>query len=207
MSGLSPWLLVPAAYIAGGVPFGLLLGRAWGHDVLAEGSGNIGATNVWRTCGPVPGAMAWTADVLKGLLPTLLAAHLAPGMATLKVAAGLAALLGHVCSPFLGFRGGKGVSTAWGLVLGLDPYAALPAVVVWVVLVRLTGFVSVGSLAGTLTTGVISTCRHDPIPVQTVIWLCAAVIWIRHRANLVRLWHGEELRPGHQTEPPKEPES
>jgi glycerol-3-phosphate acyltransferase PlsY len=205
------WLLAPAAYLFGGIPFGLILGRLRGVDVRSEGSQNIGATNVWRTCGPACGLLAFVLDVAKGYLPVILAQHLAPEAHLAHVVAGLAALGGHVCSPFLGFAGGKGVSTTLGVILALDPLAALIGLLVWALLLRLTGFVSIGSLAGSLSTAVVASGQQRPWSYQVAIWVAVILIWVKHRANIGRLLRGEELpvrkRSKQPPAPPSEPEA
>lgn len=187
-------LLLVLGYFIGSIPFGLLIGRACGVDVRSAGSGNIGATNVWRTCGKKAGLLAFGLDVAKGYAPTVLAMHLAPGQTWLHLLAGVAALCGHAFSPFLGFKGGKAVSTCLGVILALDPVAGLGGFALWGVLVKLTGYVSVGSLFGSAMAGVLTIVRHDPPAYQTAMWLAVALIWVRHRGNIQRLLAGTELR-------------
>lgn len=117
--------LVLLGYLAGSIPFSLLVARAWGADLRVAGSGNIGAANVWRTCGFTAFALAMSGDMLKGALPTV-AAHMLhlPPLAVVTV--GAAAMLGHARSLFLGFRGGKAVATGGGALLAMAPPVRSP---------------------------------------------------------------------------------
>ena len=126
--------LLVFAYLLGSLPIGLIVGKAVrGIDVREHGSGNIGATNVWRTLGPVWGSLVFALDVGKGLAPVLLAQRNAAHIAWLPVAAGLAAILGHNFSVFLKFKGGKGVATTLGVAFGLSWVAGLVGFGVWLV--------------------------------------------------------------------------
>src|SRR6187551_1962512 len=124
--------LIPVAYLIGCVPFGLIVGLARGVDPRKGGSGNIGATNLGRLLGGKFFVLVFTLDLLKGLLPTALAASLLHGRALTTVdfilwlLVGFAAILGHMFSIFLGFKGGKGVATSCGVLLGVFPYYTLP---------------------------------------------------------------------------------
>jgi glycerol-3-phosphate acyltransferase PlsY len=150
-------LLVPVAYLLGAIPFGLIVGRAKGVDPRTAGSGNIGATNVGRLLGRKFFALVFTLDLLKGLVPMLAAAAVLRGEAPdrrtylLWLAVGFAAILGHMFSVFIGFKGGKGVATSTGVLLGLWPYYTLPALVgagVWASRSRLWRYVSLASILG-----------------------------------------------------------
>ncbi len=208
--------LIPAAYLLGGVPFGLLIGRARGVDVRAAGSGNIGATNVGRLLGKRYFFLVLLLDALKAAVPAGIASILVhlntdfddrtPLLHALWLGTGVAALLGHIFSPFLRFRGGKGVATALGLVLGVFPYMTLPglvAIVVFVVVYRFTRYISAGSLAGAALfplSYLLFALRlgWDPFgrqwPLLAMVILVSALIIIRHRANIARLLSGTEMR-------------
>ena len=138
-------LLLAGAYLLGSIPTGLLLGKLYGIDVRKEGSGNIGATNLYRTVGRKVGVMTLAGDCLKGLLPVL-----AMKYSTLPVEyaawVGLAAFCGHVFSVFLKFRGGKGVATALGVFLALSPLAVAIALGVFIALMLIWRYVSLGSI-------------------------------------------------------------
>src|SRR6516164_8866789 len=138
--------LIVAAYLLGAVPFGYLVARARGVDILAQGSGNIGATNVGRVLGRRWGLLVFLLDFAKGALPVLgasLAASAVPELApgVLAVTAALAAFLGHLFPVYLGFRGGKGVATGVGVVAVLLPGIAVAVLLAWAALLVATRFV------------------------------------------------------------------
>lgn len=194
---------IAIAYLAGSFPTAYLAGRVRGIDVGASGSGNYGATNTFRNLGAGPAAIVLAVDVAKGLLPLLLVPRWlsAPGIPpiTHEVLLAVAAILGHVYSVFLRFRGGKGIGTAFGAYLALATGPTLVAALVWLVIVLVARIVSLASLAAAvvLLAGVLiesagSTDGDLPIVVLTVA-LVAFVFWT-HRANIGRLKRGEERR-------------
>ena len=195
---MSPWLLAPLAYVIGSVPTSLWVGRAvYGIDLRTRGSGNLGATNTFRVLGGRAAAPVLAADVAKGWVPTALLPQLAPGSAEIwPVVFGAAAILGHMFSFWVGFRGGKGVATSAGVFLALAPWALLVAFAVWVGAVLLTRIVSVGSILAALVLppAVLLTPHTGG---ATVLWFSVAlsvfVLWA-HRTNLRRLREGTESR-------------
>src|SRR5213083_2261075 len=145
---LMPIALFVAAYLCGSIPFGLLLGKLFGGmDVRKTGSGNIGATNVARSAGPVAGILTLLLDAAKSATPVWLARHYFPDHAALQVLAGLGALAGHCFPVWLKFRGGKGVATAAGVFLILSPLATLGAVLLFLAIVGSWRYVSLGSIS------------------------------------------------------------
>ena len=139
-------MLLVGAYLLGSVPTGLLLARSMGINIRECGSGNIGATNVYRTAGKKLGIMTLVGDCLKGLIPVLIAQAL--GLFPMWVAAvGLAAFLGHVYTVFLGFKGGKGVATALGVLLGTAPLAVLFGILVFAAVLYQWRYVSLASIS------------------------------------------------------------
>ncbi len=190
-------LLVLAAFVLGAVPFGYLIGRAAGVDVRRAGSGNIGAGNLLRSVGPFAALCTLLLDAGKGALPVAVGrwAGVTPeGMAAVVAAA----VLGHVYTPFLGFRGGKGVATALGgLAVGSPPTAAA-AVVVWLVTAGASRFASLGAVvAAVLLPAFAWWLDGRPAFVALAVALAALVVW-RHRGNMARLWRGTEPRIGHR---------
>ncbi|MEX2219320.1 MAG: glycerol-3-phosphate 1-O-acyltransferase PlsY [Phycisphaerales bacterium] len=214
-------LLIPAAFLCGSIPFALIIGRARGIDIRTFGSGNIGATNVGRALGWKYGLLCFALDVLKGFIPTfaagLLAGVIRPSLACPPidphdawpwVGVLAAAVLGHIFSPWVGFRGGKGVATGLGAMLGVYPYLTFPAVLcflVWYLVVKLSRYVSLASVvaaaalpllvyAWTLVPG---GGGRGPGPVDLAPFyavsavLALLVIW-RHRSNIRRLLDGTE---------------
>ena len=197
-------LALALGYLSGSTPFGLLIGKFNGIDIRRYGSGNIGATNVSRVVSRSWGSFCFAMDLLKGLIPVLLtiawteAGDAVRTWAPLFAAAG--AVCGHVWPFWLRFRGGKGVSTTVGAVVGLAPWSVLIALVGWVVVFKLTGYVSVASLgaAAILPISAFVMCAWVPIPVPTVVLLVllSALIVFRHRSNISRLRAGTENRFG-----------
>ncbi|MDD4951511.1 MAG: glycerol-3-phosphate 1-O-acyltransferase PlsY [Desulfovibrionaceae bacterium] len=185
-------ILWPAfAYLLGSVPFGLLVAKGFkGVDPRTEGSGNIGATNVARLCGATYGALALALDLLKGLVPVLLAKGPDAHWLLLSLTA-LAAILGHVFPIFLGFKGGKAVATTIGAFLALAPWAAVWSVVLCVAVIALSGYVSMGSLTLGLCLPLfcLFTGAAEYLPVALAVM---ALLFWRHKDNIRRLASGEE---------------
>jgi len=183
------------SYLSGAIPFGLLFSRMVGKDVREEGSGNIGATNVNRVLGKKLGILTLLCDVAKGFFPVFIASIVLPVGENWELfvgLCGLATVLGHMFPVYLGFKGGKGVATALGVFLFFSPWAIAFALVVFVAVVWISGFVSAGSLAAAgLIPLFILFCGGS---FSTV--LCSAVIailiWIKHSSNIGRLRRGEE---------------
>jgi glycerol-3-phosphate acyltransferase PlsY len=186
-------LLLICAYLLGSVPTGLLLARAMGVNIRETGSGNIGATNVYRTMGRKVGIMTLVGDCLKGLIPVLAAKWL--GLPDLWIAAiGLAAFLGHVYTIFLWFKGGKGVATALGVFLGTSPLSVLFAVVIFAVVLYKWRFVSLASIVAAALIPVIvwfADCKPELTIMSLVI---SAIVIFRHRENIARLRAGTESK-------------
>lgn len=187
-------LLVAAAYLLGSIPFGYAAGRLARVDLRATGSGNTGATNVYRSLGVWWAAPVILLDVLKGFLPAwLFPMWDGEALPYLAIVYGIAAVAGHVWSIFLRLQGGKGVATAAGVMLALAPIAAAIAMLVWVGLVLITGFVSVASLIAATLVPVLA--YFEEAPIETIVFALgiASFVWWTHRSNLVRLVRGEEL--------------
>lgn len=211
-------LIVPA-YVLGSVPFGLMVARTRGVDPRQAGSGNIGATNVGRLLGGKFFAVVFSLDLLKGLVPMIAAAGVLAAFngATsdyravdflLWLLVGFSAIFGHMFSLFLKFTGGKGVATSSGVILGLFPYytfAGLIAIGVWVVVFKMTRYVSVASMLGAVALVLayvgIALARGWPLvgeqwPLLFFACLVTAMIIYKHRGNLARLRAGTENRFG-----------
>lgn len=199
-------VLLIASYFLGSIPFGLLVGKAMrGVDIRQFGSGNIGATNVYRTLGPGPGIIVFAADVLKGLIPVLAAKELLPGISWLIVGVGMMAIFGHTLSPFLGFKGGKGVATSLGVGIGLVPVPALIAFGIWVVVLAGTRYVSVASMLACLSVPVMIWWMQGPMAYRVFGIFVAAYVIVKHRSNIARLMQGRENRFGRKPEPDGNP--
>lgn len=196
------WILLGAAYLAGATPTSYLVGR-WFHglDLRQHGSGNLGATNAFRVLGWKAALPVMLVDIAKGWLPTAVFPALdGAAAAEWALAYGVAAIVGHVFSVFVGFKGGKGVATSAGVFLALAPWAVLIGLLVWGVTVTLTRIVSLGSLLAAVVLPVAVYATNEP-PVE--IWLSlglAAFVIYAHRANIRRLVQGQENRFSRRTE-------
>ncbi|WP_374968691.1 glycerol-3-phosphate 1-O-acyltransferase PlsY [Terrabacter sp. BE26] len=188
--------LVVAAFLVGSVNPATIIARLLGKDLAASGSGNPGATNAGRVLGRKWGIVVGVLDVLKGLVPTFVAGHLFGAHAAYAV--GIAAVLGHIWSPFLKGRGGKGVATTLGAILGVHPWVALVVVVVFAVAVALTRWVAAGSIFGSLAMLVVAVLiwtGHAPGDVWTGLWLTAIglLVLARHKNNVIGWWRQRHL--------------
>ena len=197
---MNPWLIsLPLAYLLGSIPFGYLLVRAFRkQDIRSIGSGNIGATNVLRSGARGLGIATLVLDLLKAFVAVLIARHLAPADFELQTAAAVAAVLGHVFPVWLGFRGGKGVASALGAFLALTPRAALIALAVFLLVVALTRYVSLASIIAAAVmpiAGLMVAPVRSPGVVAGFVFLAALVI-VKHHANIRRLLAGTESRFG-----------
>jgi glycerol-3-phosphate acyltransferase PlsY len=191
-------LLFPLAYLLGSIPFGLILGKLFGGaDVRSTGSGNIGATNVARVAGPLPGILTLALDAGKGWLAVWLANRMTHGDAAVMVVCGIFALVGHCFPVWLRFRGGKGVATAAGIFAALCPEALLAALILFALVVWNWRFVSLGSLAAAasipLLVYLLWAPHFAPPPFLNLGTIAiAALVIYQHRGNIGRLARGEE---------------
>jgi len=197
-------LVAATGYVCGALPWGLWVGRWFrGIDIRTVGSGNLGATNVYRSLGPALGVLTLLLDVTKGAVPVALAPALLPAAAdpfTLeigRVVAGIAAVAGHVWTFLAGFKGGKGVATTVGVLLALSPAAFGIFVAVFVLTLAVTRYVSLGSTLGAIAF-VVALWRLQPAGVKSPAFvlgvaLALLIVW-RHRDNYARLARGEERR-------------
>jgi acyl phosphate:glycerol-3-phosphate acyltransferase len=191
---VSTALVVIAGYLAGSLPFGYWVVRLTrGKDIRRFGSGNIGATNVWRVYGIRYGLPVAVLDVAKGFVPALVGSLVAGELA--GALAGGAAMLGHWRPLFLGFaRGGKTVATAGGAFFGLAPLVGLAGAVVWVLVFLVTRYASVASMTAAVSLPVIAVAIGEPWPVTVFALGAAAAVLLLHRGNLRRLRAGTEPR-------------
>ena len=191
------WLA--CAYLAGSIPFGFLIGKMRGVDVRTVGSRNIGATNVFRTVGKKWGLLAFLCDFLKGFVPVLLAKRFG-GEAHLPLAVGLMTVVGHMFTCFMKFKGGKGVATGFGMLVGLLPWLVLTAFGIWAVTVWISHYISLGSClaAAFLAVGVwfpwLGSEGWRNLPLSIVVTLVALVAIYKHKSNIRRLVDGCENR-------------
>ena len=204
-SGALPLLLAWAlgGYLLGAVPFGLVLARIKGVDLRAVGSGNIGATNTMRALGRPLGVLAFLLDFFKGYLPVFLVAALGPTLGldssvrpSVELAAGTAAVCGHCFPIYLRFRGGKGVSTACGALVAIDPVIFLLGGAAWLLTLLLTRFVGLASIVMGLAFPILTHWRTEGEPAEYwigCVLLALLILW-RHRSNMSRMLAGQEPR-------------
>ncbi|GHF55168.1 glycerol-3-phosphate acyltransferase PlsY [Deinococcus metalli] len=183
------------SYLLGSIPAAAWVARARGVDIRTVGSGNSGATNVLRSVGRGPALAVAVFDILKGALAVVIARAL--GLDPLWSAlCGLAAVIGHNYSPFLGFRGGKGVATSFGTLAVIDPVVGACAFVLGIFTMWLTRFVSAGSIIAAVAAGLLVMVMQRPIWMTVIVLLLAGqLVWL-HRANITRLHEGTERRLG-----------
>lgn len=182
------------SYLIGSIPFGLLIAKTQGKDIRNLGSGNIGATNVLRCLGKPLGITCFILDVLKGFLPAFLFPTLGTGGATWGILFGAAAILGHNFPVFLKFKGGKGVATSAGVLLGAAPFAVVIGLLTWGIVFYLSGYVSLGSIIAALVvvlTGWVLLGQYGLLTALALTLLGGLTIW-RHRSNIQRLRNGTE---------------
>ncbi len=193
-------LWLAASYLIGAIPTSYLVGKWFrGIDLREHGSRNLGATNLYRTLGWKYAIPVGAFDVLKGTLPVLLFGPKAPEVPYFPIWCGVVAVIGHVFSIFVGFKGGKGVATAAGMIIGLAPLAFPVVLAVWVLVVWLTGYVSLGSILAALSfppaDWLLHPARRSALTVTFDVALAAFIIW-KHRQNIQRLLAGTENRFG-----------
>ena len=190
-------LAILAAYLLGAVPFGLLIAKSRGVDIRQVGSKNIGATNVLRSVGKPWGILTFACDALKGYLPSAWFPTLAGSAAGwLGMACALAAILGHNFPVYLRFKGGKGVATSAGAVLGLAPLAILIGLTLWTISFYAFRYVSLASIIGAITavtTGWIL-YRANGLLLPIALTVLGLLVILRHHANIKRLLNGTESR-------------
>jgi glycerol-3-phosphate acyltransferase PlsY len=205
-------ILIAASYLIGSISFARLIAKMHGKDLRQVGSGNLGATNLARACGKKWAYLCFGLDVLKGFAPCftakfiLISASVTPASLTLWLAVGTAAILGHIFPFYLKFRGGKGVATSFGVVLGIWPYYAIPGIicfVLWSVIVLTWRYISLGSIIAAavfplvmiILTAALKNWRFDTVwpLIAAAVILCVLVIFL-HRANIKRLLAGTEDR-------------
>lgn len=192
---MQTFLVILFAYLLGSVPVGVILARIKGADPRKVGSGNIGATNVMRAAGKTTGILTLVGDVLKGFLPVLIAKALNEPMIVIA-AVGLAAFLGHLFPVFLRFKGGKGVATALGVYLRLDPFAVLIAAMLFILVLLKWRFVSLGSLVGVAAMPIALYLLKGPDYFIYLALIVGILIFIKHKDNIRRLVEGTENKLG-----------
>lgn len=185
--------IIFVGYLLGSIPFGLIITRLAGMgDVRRIGSGNIGATNVLRTGSRKLAAATLLGDALKGTVAVFIGAMWGPGFA---IAAGFAAFIGHLFPIWLGFKGGKGVATYLGVLLGLSWKVALVFAVVWLAVAALTRYSSLAALLAAVATP-LALFWWGPTPVAWLFTAMSLIVFLKHHANIRRLLDGDESKIG-----------
>lgn len=205
---LSLFIIIVLSYLAGSVPTAIIVGRiVLKDDIRNHGSGNAGATNVFRVMGWKPALFVVLVDVGKGIAAVAWIARLGLDVVSMdfilvQILAGAAAIIGHIWTVFAGFRGGKGMGTAFGVLVSLAPWASLITLAVWVIIVFTVRIVSVGSMAaGLVFPAVLFVQRFlldESVPNALLILsvILCALVFFTHRSNIGRLMRGEENRFG-----------
>ena len=199
MENILVWVCwLGGAYLIGGIPFGSLIGKMRGVDVRTVGSKNIGATNVFRTVGKKWGLLAFFCDVMKGLIPTLIASSLFPHPSSIPLCVGIACVVGHMLTPYMKFKGGKGVATAFGMLIALLPATVGIAFAIFALTFACSNYISLGSCVAATSLAVMvwipfldHTGSRD-LPLCILVTLIAAFIVWKHRSNIGRFVRGEE---------------
>jgi acyl phosphate:glycerol-3-phosphate acyltransferase len=186
-------LMIIAGYFIGAIPFGVIVSRRFGVDILATGSGNPGATNVWRTVGPKAGAIVFILDMLKGCVPAAFG-RVYLHDPTWGLLLGFAAVAGHMLSPFIGFRGGKGIATAFGAGCGSVPAVALSAIAVFFLILAITRYVSLASIIAVGTAVLFGFLYKSGTVIIVALAGLEAFIVYKHRENIRRLLNGTERK-------------
>ncbi len=184
-----------ASFLTGSIPFGVLAARSRGVDIMSVGSGNTGTTNVWRTLGWKVGLPVFILDVLKGFAPTLVSANLL-GKPENGLLIGLLAVLGHSFSPWIGFKGGKGIASGLGVLLAAAPAAAGIAFGVFAIVLAITRYVSLASMIACVALLVAGFVQHLSPTFLIAFGAFTLFVFVRHRANIQRLMAGTENRIG-----------
>lgn len=187
------------AFLLGSIPFGFIVCRMKGVDIFSVGSGNIGATNVVRAVGPALGFLVFFLDVAKGLIPGLIAKSVLPDQTfglhvqTCSFIVGCVAIIGHMFSPWIRFKGGKGIATGLGAMLAAIPVTAALSLAVFIPVTAVSRYVSLGSILAALSTIPFSLfVSKDSIQVLPILILFNIVVIVKHRSNIVRIMNGTE---------------
>lgn len=189
---LSYIIVIFLSYVIGSIPSGLILGKTlWHVDLRQHGSKNIGATNAWRTLGKLPGFIVFVADLLKGMLGVYLGMMLV-GSSTAMIIGGIMAIIGHSLSLFLKFKGGKGVATGLGVLIMLMPSVSAIVFLVWLIVVLISKYVSLGSIIAAVLVPVCAFIMGLSFDFVVFGIVAAVFVIYRHKSNIIRLMNGTE---------------
>lgn len=188
--------IIIISYLLGSIPVGYIVGKLWGiDDIRKHGSGNTGATNVFRVLGPSAGITAAIFDIAKGVAAVMVARQLADPYIW-QIIGGFIAIAGHNWSFFLSFKGGKGVATSAGVLLALSPKVTIICLITWALVTFGLKYVSVGSMAAAVAAPISAIIFREPIEFIIFCFLAALAVIIRHKSNIERLKKGTESKVG-----------
>lgn len=189
-------MAVAISYLLGAIPFGFIVGRMQGIDIRSVGSGNIGATNVWRILGPKAGTLVFILDVFKGWAATYVSSLLVHDDHVAIAACGIVVVLGHTFSAFLKFKGGKGIATAFGAMLCMVPLVAISCFALWGVVLFFSRIISIASIAACISTPLFLYLLKAPPEYGTVVIFLSMIGLWKHLPNMRRLIEGTEPKMG-----------
>ena len=184
--------LLIIGYLSGSIPVGVIVGRLYGFDPRAVGSGNVGMTNVARAGGKAAAVVTFAGDMLKGWIPVMIARGVLGPFPSMLAAVGLAAFLGAIASVFLKFRGGRGVATSVGVWLGLAPAPIGIALLIFIAIIAISRIVSLASIGAAISLTPAAAALGCPRPYILLAIVMSALVLLRHRENIQRLLRGEE---------------
>jgi len=179
-------------YLIGSIPFGVIAGKLRKIDIRKVGSGNIGATNIYRTLGTAPAMAVFILDLLKGAIAVYIAQAMVPASPAVIVISGIAAVMGHMYPVYIGFKGGKGSATGLGVLLGIAPDLFIIAMIYVAAAIAATRYVSVTSIGGVLLLIVLMFTFHKPVEYSIAAVIVAILVIYKHVPNIKRLLSGTE---------------
>ncbi len=189
------FIVLVVAYFIGSIPFAFIIGKVNGVDIRKLGSGNVGATNVLRNLGKKWGIPCFICDFLKGMVPVLIATSVCSGNDLAPIMSVIGTVLGHVFTIFLRFKGGKGVATTAGALMGIAWYPVLIGLIIWFITLKLTGYVSLGSIIAAAVIPIIICIDKQFNSATNYLFIVMGILVIyRHKSNIHRLIKGEESK-------------
>ncbi len=193
---LQGFIAIAFAYLLGSIPFGLIVAKIWANiDIREHGSGNIGVSNVLRTAGVVPATIVFILDAGKGLVPVLLAKQIFANE-TIWLLVGLCAIIGHTWPIFLNFKGGRGVATTCGMLIGLSLKVILVLIAIWIITLVISRYISLASIFAAVALPICLVIFKFPISYFVLSLFLSSLVIYRHRPNIQRLLAGTEYRIG-----------
>lgn len=196
---MNNWLVIVLAYLFGSIPFGVLVGKITGVNIRQVGSGNIGATNMLRTVGKLPAIFVLIGDALKGTFSVFIAKYLEMGELWVA-AAGLAAIIGHLASIYLGLKGGKGVATGFGVFVAINPQVGIVSMLIWLSVAWLIRYSSLAAVVTFLFLPIVIMALAPSLIMTCLALVVTTLIVLKHMDNIARIIAGTETRIGKKME-------